>query len=451
MLTTWDPDGAGPQTPRIVVGGTFAAAGSACSQLVALLDPATGQWSSLGGGVRDAASSFGNVLTAVTMPNGDLVVGGRFTEAGGSPAQSIARWNGTSWSALGLPPFTNWVFSLQVLPNGNLAAAGDSGVIGVWDGSTWTWLLPGFSNAVYALALAPNGDLLAAGYTSSSFSSSGVRRWNGSVWTSLGPSFGAFDANIRKLLVMPNGDVVATGAFSGASTPNTPGVARWNGSSWVAMGNGLTGIGFATPSVTGLVPLSNGNLLATGSIGRSGTTPLADLAEWNGSTWVPYAGGLAGAASALEWSPGAVFVTGQFAMIGGAPVGHIARWNGATWSPVDAGGTQGDVRAMTRMANGDVVVGGAFSRLGQTNVANIARWNGSTWLPFGSGTGAQVAALVTMPNGDVVAGGYYSHAGGVQVNNIARWNGTWRRGRSGSRSGSGSTAARCSSAWCRRT
>jgi hypothetical protein len=32
-----------------------------------------------------------------TLPNGDLVAGGIFT----SPASYVARWNGTSWSALG--------------------------------------------------------------------------------------------------------------------------------------------------------------------------------------------------------------------------------------------------------------------------------------------------------------------------------------------------------------
>ena len=41
------------------------------------------------------------VLALMTVPNGDLVVGGWFTTAGGTAANSIARWDGTSWSPLG--------------------------------------------------------------------------------------------------------------------------------------------------------------------------------------------------------------------------------------------------------------------------------------------------------------------------------------------------------------
>ena len=32
---------------------------------------------------------------------GNVYVGGSFTQAGGIPAQNIARWNGSGWSSLG--------------------------------------------------------------------------------------------------------------------------------------------------------------------------------------------------------------------------------------------------------------------------------------------------------------------------------------------------------------
>lgn len=421
ILTRWDPDGAGPLTPKLVVGGTFATAGSAGSQLVTLFDPATSQWSALGIGLRDHASAFGEVFTAVTMPNGDLVVGGRFTEAGGSPAHCVARWNGTSWSAVGTPPFVVEVAALHVLPNGDLAAAGDLGAVHLWNGAVWTPIPSSpFSNNVDTLAGTANGDLLAAGPTSTS--SHQVARWSGTSWTNLGSA--SFDNRVQRLLELPNGDIVAAGSFATAGNPSTAGVARWTGQAWTAMGNGLNGAGLLAPNVTGLSRRSNGNLIAAGTIVHSGVMPLVDLAEWNGSSWLPFAGGRAGAASAFEWSPTAVFVTGNFTTIASTPVGHIARWNGTTWSAVDGGGTAGSVRAMTGLPNGEFVVGGNFSRLGATLAANIARWDGAAWQPLGLGTGAQVNALATMPNGDIVAGGIYSHAGGVQVDNIGRWNGT---------------------------
>jgi hypothetical protein len=57
------------------------------------------------------------------LPNGDLVAGGDFTTAGGVPANRVARWNGSSWSAMG-SGLNNAVWTLAVLPNGDLVAGG---------------------------------------------------------------------------------------------------------------------------------------------------------------------------------------------------------------------------------------------------------------------------------------------------------------------------------------
>ena len=61
-LGSWDPDGAGPMTKRLVVAGTFPVAGSVPSRSVALFEPGTGSWSGLGvgvsGDVRCLAGAF---------------------------------------------------------------------------------------------------------------------------------------------------------------------------------------------------------------------------------------------------------------------------------------------------------------------------------------------------------------------------------------------------------
>jgi len=64
------------------------------------------------------------------MPNGDLVAGGDFTTAGGLPANRIAKWNGSEWSALGsglnslVSGLNPTVQALAVMPNGDLAVGG---------------------------------------------------------------------------------------------------------------------------------------------------------------------------------------------------------------------------------------------------------------------------------------------------------------------------------------
>ena len=93
--TWWDADGAGPQPPRLVIGGAFTVAGPLVGNNVAALDPSTGDWIALGSGTT------GPVRALATLASGELVATGEFLSAGGAAVNHIARWNGTNWSPLG--------------------------------------------------------------------------------------------------------------------------------------------------------------------------------------------------------------------------------------------------------------------------------------------------------------------------------------------------------------
>ena len=56
-----------------------------------------------------------NFSALAVLANGDLVAGGQFTTAGGVTANNIARWDGTSWSALGSAMNFN-VLTLTTIP-----------------------------------------------------------------------------------------------------------------------------------------------------------------------------------------------------------------------------------------------------------------------------------------------------------------------------------------------
>ncbi|MFN9306725.1 MAG: hypothetical protein ACK6DT_11755 [Planctomycetota bacterium] len=64
-----------------------------------------------------------SVPALAVLPNGDLVAGGSFTTAGGVAANRIARWNGSTWSALG-SGMNSSVLALAMLPTGDLVAGG---------------------------------------------------------------------------------------------------------------------------------------------------------------------------------------------------------------------------------------------------------------------------------------------------------------------------------------
>jgi len=140
-VMTWDPDGIGPHGGVLVVGGTFTAAGDAQANNIAIYDPVTGDWSSLGSGMTGLFGVFGTGVNALgTLSNGDLVAGGTFAFAGGVAASNIARWNGTQWSPLGSGTSAS-VSSLCSLPNGHLVAGGvfttAGGVAANWPGPPW--------------------------------------------------------------------------------------------------------------------------------------------------------------------------------------------------------------------------------------------------------------------------------------------------------------------------
>src|SRR2546422_8285910 len=56
----------------------------------------------MGGGYVDQFNSYLRpYVSALAVSGSDVYAGGRFTTAGGSAANSIAKWDGSSWTALG--------------------------------------------------------------------------------------------------------------------------------------------------------------------------------------------------------------------------------------------------------------------------------------------------------------------------------------------------------------
>ena len=82
----------------------------------------------------------------------ELYAGGQFETAGGTPANGIAKWNGSSWSALG-SGMNGWVYALAVSGSdlyvgGDFTTAGGSAAnyIAKWNGSSWSALGSGMNS-----------------------------------------------------------------------------------------------------------------------------------------------------------------------------------------------------------------------------------------------------------------------------------------------------------------
>lgn len=322
-MTWWDRDGGGPLPPVLVVGGGFTQAGGAAANRIAIFDPNTGHWSPLGSGMNDL------VLSLAELPSGELVAGGTFTTAGGVAANRIARWNGINWAPFGAgisgatPPV---VYALATLPNGHLIAGGAFARAGTtwvsnvarWNGSTWSALGNGLGAAgnlytcVNKLITGPAGDLIAGGgfqYSGDQWQSvPNVARWNGINWVPLGSEGG----NVAALASLPNGDIVV-GRPGVVGTNDQLPIVSWNGTNWTPLGT------LEFDGVYSFALLPNGDLVAADHYA---------IRAWNGSTWSDlqsFAQSSIVNIYALQSSPnGDIFLGGSFSAIDGVSASNFA-------------------------------------------------------------------------------------------------------------------------------
>ncbi|MBO2009354.1 T9SS type A sorting domain-containing protein [Hymenobacter negativus] len=430
----------------IYVGGSFTSVGGVKASYVAKWDGSA--WSSLGTGMANGGAE-GTVMTLAVAVNGDVYAGGDFIQAGGIAANYVAKWNGTTWSSLGTGAangVNGSVLSLAIAGNGDVLVGGDftqaggisAGHVARWNGSVWSTLGTGASNGVdtgvMALAVAGNGDIYVGGYPriAGLITVNNVAKWNGTTWS---PLNGGVNGDVRVMTVTSSGELYVGGTFSQAGGTAASNVAKWNGSAWSSLGtgtnNGVNG------GVMALAVASNGDVYVGGSFSQAGGAAANRIARWNTTTWSTLGTGATNGANsdvfALKLgSNGDVYIGGDFTQAGGAATSFLTKWNGTAWSSLGSAavsnGLNRQINALTVAANGDVYVGGYFTQAGGTAANYIAKWNGTTWSSLGSGVAnglnGEVFALTIGSNGDVYAGGNFTQAGGLPANYIARWNGS---------------------------
>jgi uncharacterized repeat protein (TIGR02543 family) len=289
-------DGSG----NIYAGGLFTTAGGTTVNYIAKWDG--NSWSALGSGMI-ISSLYAGVSALIFDKSGNLYAGGSFTSAGGVAAKNIAVWNGSSWSAVG-NGLDGSVLALTFDNSGNLYASGSfltftttGGTkvtvngIAKWNGTTWSAVGSGMtgymsmSPAVSSLAVDSTGNLYAGGYynTAGGVSVNGFGKWDGANWTVLGSGPGLGDY-INAIVFDKSGNLYAAGdAYIGGGNN---GIAKWNGSSWSALGTGLDGIaGPDNASVMAVAIDSSGDLYVGGYFKTAGGVTANDIARWDGSSW----------------------------------------------------------------------------------------------------------------------------------------------------------------------
>jgi len=330
-------------------GNGVPTAGETCSET---LDP------NLSWDTAFAAGGANDLVSAVAVAGSDVYVGGYFGEIGGVAAAGVARWNGTTWQALG------------------------SGV----NGAVETIKVVG-SDIYFAGSFDQAGGVPA----------NNIAKWNGSAWSALGDGT---DGEVFALAVVGS-DLFAAGAFSSAGGVTVNNIARWDGSTWSALGVG-------TDEVVWTLAVIGADLYAGGGFQNAGGVAAAYVARWNGSTWSDVAGGLPENAFAVAAQGTRLWATGE---------GYVAYRDAGAWVtlPVD-----GDFGYALAVGGDHVFLGGDFTAVGGVTAKNIAWWNGSTWLAMGSGVNDQVDEM-TVSGNTLYAVGFFTSAGNLSTGSLARW------------------------------
>ncbi len=454
--TAWDPDGSGPLPSTLAIAGG-APLGSGL--LLNLLDGKVATFDIVTGMVRPIGSVAGAVRDLAVLANGNLLAAGEFTAVDGAPLSFLARYDGTTWSALGAAP-NGAVDRVLVLSNGDVIVGGRFTAIGGqpmarlarWNGTAWSAVGGGVDGAVRTLALGASGELIVGGdfTVAGSTPASHIASWDGIAWSALGAGT---DAPVSSVTLLPNGHLAVAGFFLHAGGAVAQYIADWNGASWSQLG------GNATSFVLDSVLLPNGNLLVSGQFSQIGGQPIGGSAIWNGTIWSapttqinakvaatlpggqqllwPYLQTGTGYAVVGEgWnggmygadvdSHGNLYVTGTFTEVLGVPAVHVARYDGTTWSALGAGipTSTGGVYSICVDANDELFCGGYLTLATGAPGDFIVHWNGSTWTAVGGGTDGRVDALVPRIGGGIIAGGGFTMAGNVAASGIAAWDGT---------------------------
>ena len=238
--TTWHAMGTGLPYP---VTALVALPGGGC---IAGGDPAISRWNGASWSTIGTPIFFynGRIASMRALANGDALVAGRFTGIGTVTARNIARWSAATntWLPVGvgteLEPTLSIISSSRVNAMA-IAANGDVFVGGVdlvapsqsmarWNGTSWSNFANPFGlDGVRALEALPNGRMLAGG-TTNIFTGSSLQEWNGIAWSSLGVTYGTMNGLISAALQSSSGAYFAGGPFGGMNGVSSLGIARYD-------------------------------------------------------------------------------------------------------------------------------------------------------------------------------------------------------------------------------
>lgn len=317
----------------------------------------------------------GATINVMRVIDGKLYVGGRFERANRKLVNNIAVFDGVKWSGLGRG-VDGEVYDIVGL-NGRIFVAGDfsyankssesEGIpanrIARWDGTAWTALAKStVDRQIYALATDGKSLFVGGNFTkiNNETETRGVARWGGAKFE---PMAGKFDRAIMTM-TFHKGKLYAGGIFNEYGDDSMANVAVYNGSSWEEVGNGGLGSRVSRLSSDGE------SLFAAGEFKIGGST---GIAKFDGQKWT-LAVKTDGSTLDVFAQPGKLFFTGDFNQVNGKPSHKVGALDGSKLMTLDEV-LYGHHRAIAPFG-GSIILGGGYGDVQSDQIGGVLRWNG---------------------------------------------------------------------------
>jgi len=258
--------------------------------------------------------------------NDRLLAVGAFDTIGGIYSPGFAQWNGTSWSAVGLPGFpTAPQFGCITQYDTNIILGGNNLVMS-WDGSSLDTI--GQINVFGASTMLQfNSDLIIANLHNDDYidnvNFNTVARWDGTNWYDMGQ--GQLAGGTHSIILYR--DTLYIGAFS--SIDNYYYVFRYVNNTWEIVGQRFYGAVYN-------MCVYNDELYA-GSY-NSGSGPGRAISKYDATAdqWIAPGGGIFSSwgfseVESMTVMGGRLYVLGDFDIAGGVHADRVAAWDGVQW------------------------------------------------------------------------------------------------------------------------
>jgi hypothetical protein len=329
----------------------------------------------------------GSIVALAVFDDGNgpkLYAGGFFHQAGGLPAEGIACWDGTSWQALGAGLSGGAVWALAVFDDGtgpalfaggSFTSAGGLPAAGLarWDGSTWTPLGIPTLGLVCSFAVFDCG----AGAELVLGSDSGVYHWNGATLAQI--PYPQIPMGYTRWLAVFDDGAGAALYIGGTVIIDMPTVVRWTPAGGVVI---VSGYGDGTVTSIAVGDDGTGQRLYYSAGSQSGE----GLWEHSAGNWVvaaqltaEYLGSSAFVRVLETFDDGSgprLYAGGGFTGVDGRLASNVAVRDHGAWSRLGVG-ADSYVTCMCRFDDGDgpsLFMGGPFARMGNLPSPSIARW-----------------------------------------------------------------------------